>query len=85
MQDRGTRGGAFHGEMDRCRESQGWITACNGTSRYWTRRGKERIAHESVLVLIRSRKLISHKRRQLVSSLVEFVLFCFNFVHFCFL
>ena len=23
-----TRGGTFHGEMDRCRESQGWSTAC---------------------------------------------------------
>ena len=22
----GTRGGTFHGEMDRCRESQGWTT-----------------------------------------------------------
>ena len=27
-QDDGTRGGTFHGEMDRCRESQGWTTAC---------------------------------------------------------
>ena len=25
-----TRGGTFHGEMDRCRESQGWTTACSG-------------------------------------------------------
>ena len=25
----GTRGGTFHGEMDSCRESQGWTTACN--------------------------------------------------------
>ena len=23
-------GGTFHGEMDRCRESQGWTTACSG-------------------------------------------------------
>ena len=22
-------GGTFHGEMDRCRESQGWTTACS--------------------------------------------------------
>ena len=28
-QDGGTRGGTFHGEMDRCRESQGWTTVCN--------------------------------------------------------
>ena len=25
-----TRGGKFHGEMDRCREKQGWTTACSG-------------------------------------------------------
>ena len=24
------RGGTFHGEMDRCRKSQGWTTACSG-------------------------------------------------------
>ena len=24
----GTTGGTFHGEMDRCRGSQGWTTAC---------------------------------------------------------
>ena len=29
-QDDGTRGGAFHGEMDRCRESQDWTTAYSG-------------------------------------------------------
>ena len=23
------RGGTFHGEMDRCRESKGWTTACS--------------------------------------------------------
>ena len=28
-QDGGTRGGTFRGEMDRCRESQGWTTACS--------------------------------------------------------
>ena len=27
VQESGTRGGTFHGEMDRCRESQGWTTA----------------------------------------------------------
>ena len=26
-QDGGTRGGTFHGEIDHCRESQGWTTA----------------------------------------------------------
>ena len=28
-QDGGTRGGTFHGEMDRYRESQDWTTACS--------------------------------------------------------
>ena len=28
-QDGGTKGGTFNGEMDRCRESQGWATACS--------------------------------------------------------
>ena len=36
-QNGGTRGGTFHGEMDRCRESQGWTTAC---SRMPEREGK---------------------------------------------
>ena len=26
----GTRGGIFHGELDRCRGSQSWTTACSG-------------------------------------------------------
>ena len=29
-QNGGTRGGTFHGEMDRWRESQGWTTSCSG-------------------------------------------------------
>ena len=29
-QNGGTRGGTFHGEMSRCRENQGWTTACSG-------------------------------------------------------
>ena len=28
-QDGGTKGGTLHGEMNRCRESQGWTTACS--------------------------------------------------------
>ena len=28
-QNGGTRGGTFHGEMDRCRESQGCTPACS--------------------------------------------------------
>ena len=31
-QDDRTMGGTFHGEMDRCRERQGWTTACNSMS-----------------------------------------------------
>ena len=31
-QDGGTRGGKFHGEMDRRRGSQGWTTACSSMS-----------------------------------------------------
>ena len=37
-QNGGTRGGTFHGEMDRCRGSQGWNTAC---SRMPERNGKD--------------------------------------------
>ena len=33
-------GGTFQGEMDRCRESQGWITAC---SRMLERDGKDQV------------------------------------------
>ena len=29
VQDGRTRCGTFHGEMNRCRESQGWTTACS--------------------------------------------------------
>ena len=28
-QNGGTRGGTFYGEMNRCRGSQGWTTACS--------------------------------------------------------
>ena len=28
-QDGGTTGGAFHGEMERCTESQDWTTTCS--------------------------------------------------------
>ena len=37
-QNGGTRGGTFHGDIDRCRESQGWTTAC---SRMPERDGKD--------------------------------------------
>ena len=29
VQNGGKRGGTFHGEMDRCRGSQGWTTTCS--------------------------------------------------------
>ena len=38
VQDGGTRGGTFHGEMNRCREIKGWTTAC---SRIPERDGKD--------------------------------------------
>ena len=28
-QDGGTRGGTFHGGIDRCRETHGWTTVCS--------------------------------------------------------
>ena len=31
-QDNRTKSGTFHGEMDRCRESQGWTTVCSSMS-----------------------------------------------------
>ena len=32
-QDGGARGGTFHGESDRYRETQGWTTACSSISK----------------------------------------------------
>ena len=29
-QNGSTRGGTLHGEMNRCRENQGWTSACSG-------------------------------------------------------
>ena len=49
----GTRGGTFHGEMDGCRESQGWTTACSSMPER-DGRTKERITQASGLVLVRS-------------------------------
>ena len=42
-QDGGTRG-LFHGEMECCRENQGWITACSDISEHVRGKTKERIA-----------------------------------------
>ena len=44
-QEGGTRGRTFHGEMDRCRESQGWTTACSSIYPNVTGRTNDRIAH----------------------------------------
>ena len=48
-----TRGGIFHGQIDRCRENQGWTTACSGMPERdgRPRRGQPKA---SGLVLIRS-------------------------------
>ena len=54
-QDGGTRGGTFHGEMDRCGESLGWTTACINLMP--KRDGKDQgedSPKQSVLVLVRS-------------------------------
>ena len=57
-QNGGTRGGTFHSEMDRCRESQGWTTTCSGMpERDGKDQDKERIAQskrarESSLALV---------------------------------
>ena len=32
-QDGGTKGGTFHGEMNRCWESQGWTTTCSNITK----------------------------------------------------
>ena len=40
-QDGGARGETFHGEMDRCRENQGWTTACRIKSSMTERDGKD--------------------------------------------
>ena len=39
--DGGTRGGTFHTEMDRCRESRGWTTACSTMPEHDGRDGKD--------------------------------------------
>ena len=90
-----TRGGTFHGEMDRCRENQGWTTACSGMPERdgKNQEDKTRLNKASGLVLVRSPMLTSHKWREHVCILrafglqmpwrffsgVTFVLFCFVF------
>ena len=70
-----TRRGTFHGEMNRCRENQGWTTGCSGMPE---RDGKDQ-EEDSRLVLVRSLLLTSHKWCELVSS-GRCVLFCPVFV-----
>ena len=45
-----TRGGTFHGEMDRCRGSQGWTTACS--------RMPERDGEDQVSISLFSRRIV---------------------------
>ena len=40
-QDSGTKGGSLHGELDHCRESQGWATTCSRVCLNVTGRTKE--------------------------------------------
>ena len=61
------RDGKFHGEGDRCRESQGWTTKCCGLPE---RDGKDQVENSpkaSGLVLVRSPSLTSHKWRERVA------------------
>ena len=61
-QDGGTRGGTFHGEMNRCREGQGWTTACsihinssicpNVTGRTKERIAQSKRAHAGSLAIV---------------------------------
>ena len=52
-QNGGTRGGTFHGKMDRCRESQGWTTACpNVTGRTKKRTAQSKRARAGSLALV---------------------------------
>ena len=68
-QNGGTRVGTFHGEMDRCRGSQGWTTACSRLSeRDEKDQGEDIGPEQSRLVLVRSPLLTSHKWRESVSS-----------------
>ena len=53
-QDGGTRGETFHGGIDRCRESQGWTTACSGMpERDGKNQGEEISQSKSGFVLVR--------------------------------
>ena len=60
-QNGGTRGVTFHGEMDRCGESQDWTTACSGMSKRDRKDPRRGELKASGLVLVRSSLLISHK------------------------
>ena len=67
-----TRGGTFHGEIDRCRENQGWTTACSGMPERDGKKNQEQdIAQSKRAHLAGSLALAlltSHKWRKLVSS-----------------
>ena len=63
-----TRGGTFHGGLDRCRENQGWTTACSGMPERDGKNQEEDKPKASGLVLVRSPLLNSHKWHELVSS-----------------
>ena len=53
-QDGGTRDGAFHGEIDRCRESRGWTTARSSMSKRDGKRPEKESPKQAMLVLVRS-------------------------------
>ena len=53
-QDDGTMGETFHDEMDRCRESQDWTTACSSVPERDGKRQREDSPKLSGIVLVRS-------------------------------
>ena len=91
-QDGGTGGGTVHGEIDLCRESQGWTTACNSMPE---RDGKDQ-EEDSPKQAARAGSLVIVDKPQVagtcilrafgvqmsccLSGVVTFVLFCFVFV-----
>ena len=68
-QNGGIRGETFHGEMDHCRESQGWTTACCGMpERNGKGQGEDSPKRTDSCWFACLSLLTSHKWRELVSS-----------------
>ena len=61
-----TRGRTFHGEMDRCRENQGWTTACSNMSERDRKDQGEYSPEQACFCWFVRHELIRHKWRELV-------------------